>query len=170
MHDFQPYPIELLEINPFTKLDKEWGIIVSEAEGKAPNAMTISWGGMGFLWGKNVLNIYVRQSRYTKFLMDESDTFSVCFFEDPKMHSTMGYLGQVSGRDEDKIKGARLNIGHRGETPYVDEAKLIFVCKKLSATDIAPEDFIDEKISTSWYADGDYHTMYIGEILEVLAR
>ncbi len=169
MHDFQPYPIDLLDINPFTKYNKDWGIVVSEAQGQA-NAMTISWGGMGTMWGKDIVNVYIRESRYTKELIDDSDYFSVCFFEDPKMHSVMGYLGKASGRSEDKLATAGLNVGHRGEIPYVDEAKLIFLCKKLSATPMPAETFIDEEISTKWYPDGDYHTMYIGEVVEVLAR
>ena len=26
MHTFQPYPIDMLDINPFTKLSKEWAL------------------------------------------------------------------------------------------------------------------------------------------------
>ena len=44
MHQFQPYPIDLLEINPFTKLADEWMIITSGNQEKV-NGMTASWGG-----------------------------------------------------------------------------------------------------------------------------
>lgn len=29
MHQFQPYPIDLLEINPFTKISNEWMLIAA---------------------------------------------------------------------------------------------------------------------------------------------
>lgn len=35
---------------------------------------------------------------------------------------------------------------------------------------MTPDQFIDSSIESSWYADGNLHTMYVGEILEVLAR
>lgn len=169
MHNFQPYPINLLEFNPFTKFSKDWAAVVTEAEGKA-NAMTVSWGGVGVLWGKNVATIYVRDSRYSKELLDHSDTFSVNFFNDPKMKSTLGYLGKVSGRNEDKLAGARLHVNHELHTPYLDEATFVIVCKKLSATRMTEDSFLDPSIKEKWYEDGDMHTMYIGEIIDILAR
>ena len=65
MHQFQPYPIDLLEINPFTKISNEWMLIAAGNQEKV-NAMTASWGGLGVLWGKNVAFIFVREKRYTK--------------------------------------------------------------------------------------------------------
>ena len=36
--------------------------------------MTISWGGMGTLWGKPVVTVYVKLCRYTYgFMNEESD-------------------------------------------------------------------------------------------------
>ena len=29
MHTFQPYPIDMLDINPFTKLSKEWALVTA---------------------------------------------------------------------------------------------------------------------------------------------
>ena len=48
MHKFQPYPIEMLEFNPFTKIGHEWALVTAGTKEKA-NSMTISWGGMGVL-------------------------------------------------------------------------------------------------------------------------
>ena len=159
MHTFQPYPMNMLEFNPFQKIGSEWAAVTAEADGKA-NAMTVSWGGVGVMWGKNVATIYIRDSRYTKELIDASDTFSINFFEDDHMHSTLNYLGKVSGHNEDKIAGARLHINHMTGTPFLDEAKFVILCKKLSATRITADQFIDPTIADKWYADGDMHTMY----------
>ena len=116
-------------INPFKLIGKDWGVITAEKDGKV-NAMTASWGGMGVLWNKNVVNIYVRESRYTKEFLDGGDLFSVTFFED-KYRSSLKYLGAVSGRNEDKIANARLNINHDLHVPFIDEGNFVIICKKL---------------------------------------
>ena len=82
----------------------------------------------------------------------------------------MKYLGQVSGRDEDKIGNARMHINYHEGTPFIDEGSVVVICKKLSKTEILPDQFIDPEIESKWYADKDYHTMYIGEIVELMAR
>ena len=56
------------------------------------------------------------------------------------------------------------------DVPFIDEASFVLVCKKLSKTEMTPDQFIDPEIKDTYYKDGDYHTMYIGEILEILAR
>lgn len=43
MHTFQPYPIDMLDINPFTKLSKEWALVTAGDKEKS-NTMTVSWG------------------------------------------------------------------------------------------------------------------------------
>ncbi|MCF0128510.1 MAG: flavin reductase [Pseudobutyrivibrio sp.] len=171
MHTFQPYPINMLEWNPMEKIAKEWFVIATERDGK-PNAMTAGWGGVGVLWGKNVAFIFVRDSRYTKEILDDTENFS-CSFLDPAekgVKNTLKYLGMVSGRDEDKMAGARLNMNHDMGIPFIDESKFVIVCKKLAAVPITPDTILKDKILDDWYKDGDYHTMYVGEILDVLAR
>ena len=168
MHTFQPYPIDLLEFNPFSKIGKEWFLITAGDEEKV-NTMTASWGGMGVIWGKNVVYIFVRDSRYTKEFLDKQDTFSITFFNSDQK-SALKYLGAVSGRDEDKIANARMHIQMADGTPFLDEGTLVLLCKKLSATKIEPEHFLDIAIDETWYKDKDYHTMYIGEITQILAR
>ena len=168
MHSFQPYPIDLLEMNPFTKIGKEWMLITAGDEQKA-NTMTASWGGIGVLWGKNVVYIFVRETRYTKEFIDKGDTFSLTFL-DESYKSALKYMGAVSGRDENKIDNAKMHVDYCQHTPYIDEGNFVLICKKMSATSITPDQFIDPEIKDKWYADNNLHTMYIGEIVEVLAR
>lgn len=168
MHSFQPYPVDLLDFNAFTKIGKEWMLITAGDENKA-NTMTASWGGVGVLWGKNVVYIFIRETRYTKELIDQGDTFSLTFFNDT-YKSALKYMGAVSGRDEDKINNAKMHVDYCKNTPYIDEGNFVFICKKMSATQITPDQFIDPEIKDKWYADNNLHTMYVGEIIEVLAR
>ena len=167
MHTFQPFPIEQLEINPFEKIGKEWALVSAGSRKKA-NTMTISWGGVGVLWGKNVAFIFIRDSRYTKEFIDNNDFFSVSFLND-QYRDALNYCGSHSGKDEDKLKNAGLNWNYKLSIPFVDEGNLILLCQKLSATKINEDSFLAPEIK-KWYADGDMHTMYVAEILEVLAR
>lgn len=171
MHQFQPYPVELLEFNPFTKIGNDWLIITSGNEQKA-NGMTASWGGLGVLWGKNVAFIFVRESRYTKEFIDNGSTFSCTFF-DKKYKNDLKYFGIVSGRQEDKFKTSGLHLDYKDGVPYVDEGNFVFLCKKMAAVPIEEAHFINSEIKEKWYSGNDtdnFHTMYIGEITDVLAR
>ncbi|MCF0186715.1 MAG: flavin reductase [Bacteroidaceae bacterium] len=171
MHTFQPYPINMLEWNPMEKISKESFVVATELDGK-PNAMTAGWGGVGVLWGKNVAFIFVRDSRYTKEILDETENFSCCFMDPTEkgVKNTLKYLGMVSGRDEDKMAGARLTMNHDMGIPFIDESQFVIVCKKLAAVPITPENILKDKLLDDWYKDGDYHTMYVGEIMDILAR
>lgn len=168
LHTFQPLGLEYAQFNPFNKIGKDWVLITAGDENKV-NTMTAGWGGAGVMWGKNVAFIVIRESRYTKEFIDKQDTFSVTFL-DKSQRAAMKYLGQVSGRDEDKIGNARMHINYHEGTPFIDEGSVVVICKKLSKTEILPDQFIDPEIDSKWYADKDYHTMYIGEIVELMAR
>ena len=56
-----------------------------------------------------------------------------------------------------------------GLAPYFAQADLVLVCRKRFAQPLDPDN-IPQDIKERWYPEKDYHTMYIGEITEVLAR
>ena len=168
MHTFQPYPIDLVEMNPFTKIGKEWALVTAGNKSKF-NTMTVSWGGVGVLWGKNVTYIFIRQSRYTKELIDSGDFFSLSFFI-KEYRLALNYCGANSGRDKDKFAEAGLTPAFRHSIPYPDEANLVILCRKMAAVPITEDTFIDKDLMSKWYKDNDMHTMYVGEIIDVLAR
>ncbi len=167
-HSFQPFTADMMECNPFEKIGVEWMLVTAGNEEKA-NTMTASWGGMGVMWGKDIAFIAVRQSRYTKELIDREGTFSLSFLG-KKHHSMMMYLGTVSGRKEDKIKIGGVVLDYERGIPYVDQADLVLICKVMSATLLDKEGFIDPNIDGKWYPDQDYHTLYIAQITDFLAR
>ncbi len=168
MHTFQPYPIELIEFNPFTKIGKEW-MLITASNGDKTNAMTAGWGSIGVLFGKEAAFIFVRESRYTKEFIDQSSCFSLTFF-DKSYRSALKYFGIVSGRKEDKISNAKMHVNHYEKIPFIDEGNLVICCRKLAAVPVLPEHFTDSEIQQKWYAKEDYHTMYAGEIVQILAR
>ena len=169
MHTFQPYPIDMLNMNPFTKIGKEWALISAGDKNKC-NTMTVSWGGVGVLWGKNVVYIFIRDSRYTKEFIDNGEFFSMSFFNE-KYRDALSYCGKESGRNvDDKFKGAGLTPAFRHNIPYPDEANLVLLCRKMAAVPITEDTFVDPQIMPKWYSDNDMHVMYVGEIIESVAR
>ena len=160
MHTFQPYPIDMLNMNPFTKIGKEWALISAGDKNKC-NTMTVSWGGVGVLWGKNVVYIFIRDSRYTKEFIDNGEFFSMSFFNE-KYRDALSYCGKESGRNvDDKFKGAGLTPAFRHNIPYPDEANLVLLCRKMAAVPITEDTFVDPQIMPKWYSDNDMHVMYV---------
>ncbi len=168
MHNFQKVTEDIMEINPFTKIGKDWMLVTAGNEEKA-NTMTASWGGVGVMWGKDVAYVVIRQTRFTKEFIDKEGKFSLSFPSE-KYRKEMKFLGTVSGRDEDKIKEAGIDINYHDGVPFIDQADMVFICKVMSNTFISKEDFIDKGIDEAWYKDGNYHTLYIAEITDILAR
>ena len=169
MHTFQPYPIDMLNMNPFTKIGKEWALISAGDKNKC-NTMTVSWGGVGVLWGKNVVYIFIRDSRYPKEFIVNGAFFSMSFFNE-KYRDALSYCGKESGRNvDDKFKGAGLTPAFRHNIPYPDEANLVLLCRKMAAVPITEDTFVDPQIMPKWYSDNDMHVMYVGEIIEAVAR
>lgn len=160
-------PRELKE-NIFNTLTKDWMLLTVEGEGVV-NTMTVGWGGIGVMWGKDVVFVVVRPERYTHKLLETAETFSLSAF-DGSYKKQLGYCGSVSGRVENKIEKCGFTLQRCGATPYIAESRLTFVCRKLTATDFAPEHFLgNTEITDKWYGGG-YHTLYVAEIETLLSR
>ena len=154
MHSFQKVSDDIMEMNPFTKIGKDWMLVTAGNEEKA-NTMTASWGGVGVMWGKDVAYIVIRQSRFTKEFIDKEGKFSLSFPSE-KYRKEMKFLGAVSGRNEDKIKEAGIDINYHDGVPFIDQADMVFICRVMSNTVLKKEDFIDQGIDEAWYKDNDY--------------
>ena len=162
--------IDICDVNDsFVRLIRDdWALLTAGEKGNY-NTMTVSWGGVGVLWGKNVAFIFVRDSRYTKEFIDANEFFSITFLSG-QYRDALNYCGSHSGRDEDKFAAAGLTLATRHNIPYVDEGNFVLLCEKMSATRITEDSFLLPEIKEKWYKDGDMHTMYVAEIIDILAR
>lgn len=160
--------VEQLKQNVFDAIGKQWTLVAASADGKT-NAMTASWGGMGVIWNKNVVFLFIRPQRYTKTFIDKSSTLSLSFFAE-EYRDMLTYMGKVSGRDEDKIAKANLTLTAGYDAPVFKEAELTFVCKKLYSSVLSPDGFYDKKIIPQCYPDNDYHEVYVAEIEKILVN
>lgn len=155
--------------NAFKAIGEDWMLVTAQKSNGTANTMTASWGGFGEMWGKRVVYIVIRPQRYTKEFVDEADTFSLSFLGTAHK-GTFGYLGKVSGRDEDKIGKSGLTLVHQNNTPYFSEADMAMICKKMYKQEMMPQCFIDTSQDAKWYPNGDYHTLYIAEVTDVLVK
>ncbi len=155
-----------LMMNPFTLIGDEWCLIGAQSE-QGFNAMTASWGGVGVLWNKHVVTIYVRPQRYTRTFIDASDTFTLSFFSN-EYKSALQLYGSKSGRDCNKELESGLTLVKDHDATYFEEAKLVIECKKLYRANMKKEDFLYESIHQTHYPQEDFHIVYIGEITKVL--
>ena len=113
--------------------------------------------------------IYLRPSRYTKEFVDREGYFTLCVM-DQSFKKQMGYLGSVSGRDEDKVAKAGLTPVYADNTVYFNEAKLVLVCKKMYQAELQEDGFVYKETLDEAYPNNDFHTMYVGKIEKVLVR
>lgn len=157
-----------VEDNPFTLIGKDWMLITAGDE-KKHNTMTASWGGVGVLWNKPVSTIYIRPQRYTLQFVEESEYYSLCFF-DEEYRSALNFCGTKSGRDCDKDKETGFTPLFDREAPYYEQARLVFICRKLYRQDLMAESFLDEQTLSRNYPAMDLHRMFIGEIVTVLEK
>ena len=154
--------------SPFVRIGEDW-MLISAGEARDWNAMTASWGGLGFLWNAKVAFIFVRPTRHTFGYMEKADRFSLSFF-DPSHRKALNYFGSHSGRDGDKAAGGGLSpIVFDDGTLSFAEAREVISCKKLYAQDIDPARFVDAGLA-SHYPEKDYHRLYIGAIESLRAR
>lgn len=164
---FNNVSVDTLNLNPFKSISKDWLLVTSGNEEKF-NTMTVSWGGLGFIWNKNVAFTFIRPQRYTFEFMEKNEYYTLSFLgcEDKDI---LKYCGKFSGRDVDKIKETGLVPIFENDYTYFDQSKLVFVCNKIYTDNIDPKNFLVEEIEKN-YPQKDYHKIFVGEIVDCLVK
>lgn len=157
--------IRELKDNFVKMISNDWALLTA---GKSDdfNTMTVSWGGIGELWNKDVCFVFVRPQRYTYEFMEKNDYFSLSFFGG-EYKKELGVCGSKSGRDIDKMAETGFIPVDLGEATGFEQAKVNVVLKKLAYQDMKPDGFVDESIMKN-YANNDFHRAYVGEIVKVV--
>lgn len=165
---FKEIKAEEFQKNAVQLIGKDW-LLITAGDGEKFNTMTASWGGLGVIWGKPVVTVYIRPQRYTKKYIDTQEVFTVSVLG-KEYKKALELCGTVSGRDKDKISEAGLTLKYLENTAAFEEAQMIFVCKKMYRDSIKPECFLEKEHDSKWYPEHDYHDMYIAEITKVLIK
>lgn len=148
-------------------LKNRWGLVTA-GDSNACNTMTVSWGAVGELWGRDMATVYIRPQRYTEEFLNSNDYFSLSFYKPEDKKRIHGVCGSKSGRDIDKVKECNLTPCFDEKAPYFDEAELVLICKKVAKSKFDPKDFLDSSIEKDWYPQKDFHYIYYGAIEKVL--
>ena len=137
------------------------------------NTMTIGWGSLGTIWGpphkgKPIVTVYVSPARYTHSYLEENDYFTVSFFPE-EYRKDLGILGSRSGRDGDKVALTALEPVAVEHGVDFRQAELTFVCKKLYSHQFELEQ-VPTEVADWIYTRVPPHTMFIGEVVDVIER
>ena len=141
-----------LSENVFSLIGDEW-MLITAGTAEALNTMTASWGGLGVIWGAPAATCYIRPQRYTKEFVDREEYFTLTFFSE-EYRKALSLCGSKSGREADKVKecGFTVKTAQCGAPQEMDPNNI-------------PQD-----VKEKFYPQKDYHTLYIGEIVEVLKK
>lgn len=148
------------------------GILLTTKSGEQVNTMTIGWGKIGIEWNRPVFIAYVRESRYTKAMLEQNGEFTINVPYGEIESSILRYCGTRSGRDTDKIcdLGLTLVDSDMISVPGIKELPLTLECKVIykqpQDLNAIPADIIERFYPlTGDNGFRDHHIAYYGEII-----
>ena len=148
------------------------GILLTTKSADTVNTMTIGWGKIGIEWNRPVFIAYVRETRYTKQLLEENGEFTVNIPYGDVDPGILSYCGTKSGRNTDKIRDLGLTLVDSdliqvpgiGQLPLTLECRVIY--RQKQDLDQLPQDILQRFypiVEESGFRD--YHIAYYGEIV-----
>lgn len=145
-------------------------LLTTKLDGKV-NTMTIGWGKIGIEWGKPIFIAYVRESRFTKQMLEGNGEFTINVPYGEVDSKILGFCGTKSGRDVDKIAalGLTLEEPEKISVPGIKELPLTLECKVIykQKQDLSaiPDDILARYYPADETGFQDYHYAYYGEIV-----
>lgn len=70
-------PAEITD-NFIRAIGREW-MLITAGNRESCNAMTASWGMIGFIWGRPVAQFVIRPQRYTREFVDREERVTLSF-------------------------------------------------------------------------------------------
>jgi flavin reductase (DIM6/NTAB) family NADH-FMN oxidoreductase RutF len=139
------------------------GGFLTARNGDKVNTMTISWGFVGFVWGKPHFICFVRPQRHTFGIIERADSFTVSV---PlgDMEKELDICGTKSGRDIDKSAVVNFVPAKSVDSPVVEGCGKYYECR-INYKDALHGEGLPDFIKTGMYKD-DFHHVYYGEIVE----
>ena len=146
------------------------GAFLTVKSGDAMNTMTIGWATIGYVWRKPIIMVAVRSSRHTFTIIEKTDNFTVSI-PSSNMRKEIAFCGTKSGRDHDKFKECNLETSdsQRVLAPIIKVPGLHYECKIIYRSAMDPA-HLDKAYDEALYPQKDYHTLYFGEIMDLMKR
>ncbi|HXL01570.1 MAG TPA: flavin reductase [Candidatus Atribacteria bacterium] len=141
-------------------------LVSQNKENLRPNVMTIGWLELGIVWGRPVITVLVRPSRYT-FSLLEKNPFFVMSVPPLSWKKEIDFCGSTSGREVDKFSRWGFNPVNIGNfpVPAIGECEVALGCEIIQKTRVEAGSF-SASILNRFYPQDDYHFIYFGEIKE----
>jgi flavin reductase (DIM6/NTAB) family NADH-FMN oxidoreductase RutF len=140
-------------------------LLVGAKKNGETNVMTIGWGFVGVMWRKKIFVVLVRPSRFTHEFLEDNGEFTVNVPSEG-MEKILAHCGEVSGRDHNKFKESKLHLlkGKKVKVPVIKECKFHYECRVVHKLKVKPK-LVPDKVKETFYSEGNFHTIYFGEIL-----
>ena len=149
----------------FSQFNDKWALLCAGTKDYF-NAMTISWGGMGTLWSRDVVTVYVKPVRYTWQYMEKNDYFTVSFYPEKYRHD-LSIMGSKSGRDCDKVALTALTPKALANGVTFEQAEATIVCRKIYWQDL-DRGAMPPEVAATYYKTEEPHRMYVGEVVDII--
>ena len=144
---FRETDIHTLKFNPFDKISKQWMLITAGDRTKS-NTMTASWGGVGIMWGSGGNCLYPPAEIHERICRLERIFYP--FFPGRRIPESTERAAacpeerwKINGRSGPPVLCGRRTIQRKQAA--VEEAEMIFVCRKLYAQEMYPECFTEDE-------------------------
>ncbi len=149
----------------FQNLHPNGMLLTTAADGKV-NTMTIGWGTLGYDWSRPVFIAYVRDSRYTREMLEKNGEFTVNVPMGDADKNILRICGTKSGRDTDKIDEAGLTLVESDvvSVPGIAQFPLTLECKVIYVEEQDPARQPGD-IVQNYYPSGGHHTALYGQIV-----
>lgn len=147
------------------RLREDGLLLVSSGTTGTPNVMTIGWCAIGVMWGRPVLTIMVRPSRYTFKLLEEVPEFTVNV-PPIELAAAVNHCGTVSGSGHDKFQELNLDPVQSREVapPVIRQCVVHYECRVVHRCDMSAETLVAD-LRGKFYSEGNFHRYYFGEIV-----
>lgn len=143
------------------------GAFLCTKDGEKENVMSVGWAAFGSMWGRPVLIVTIRPSRYSCELIDNTGEFTISIPLNQSQKDNINFCGSYSGRERNKFEEKSLIKG-KGQTldiPVIDNCQLFYECKVITKQELNA-DMLDDSIKQMYYPHGNYHIVYYAEIID----
>lgn len=152
-------------------INPDWMLLTGGNPQTGPACMTVSFGAFGFIWGRHVALIVVRQSRHTLPFILNNNAFSLAFF-DKSWRDKLHWCGRHSGKEFDKVAHCGFTTIYDGNVPFFAQSQSVIICQLIYKNGVERKNFTDPAVYEEWYGHGvhkdDMHDMLCGAITKVL--
>ena len=128
---------------------KSGALVTGKADDRV-NSMTISWGMVGIEWAKPVFVTFIRESRFTRSLIEKNGEFTVNIPVDDSAKKILTFCGSKSGRDVDKWSEMHLTRGNAQTliyAPIIEESPVNIECQVVKVEELGSHHMFLAKVT-----------------------